>query len=367
MALGVETMKDALQLFLLVFFLSLVMVLAHNHVAAEQIYRYKDKNGKWCFTNDPALLPDPEVVGEEVLKSADEGAVEDLQKKLMSSSPPKSRIEQARNATVAIKSSIGLGSGFFITDDGYIITNRHVIEAGEDIESEIKTKEEALDDEGKCLDKEHEEILREQDLLKSMTGLDPYEKRKKDLNEWTEDYEKRKKQYEEKLQELENFKERMSFPDNLRIFLVDDTELPVSIISRSFSNDLALLRLQGYKTPFIQPADMKELSHGDSLYAIGSPVALTLKNTVTSGIFSGLRKFDDGPFSGGPYIQTNAQINQGNSGGPLVTKEGKVIGVNTWKVFGEKVEGLGFAISINVALEEFKAHVGEKTGSGSIE
>jgi len=53
------------------------------------------------------------------------------------------------------------------------------------------------------------------------------------------------------------------------------------------------------------------------------------------------------------------QINPGNSGGPLVTKDGKVIRISTWKVAGPLVEGLGFAIPINVALKEFERYLGK--------
>jgi len=53
------------------------------------------------------------------------------------------------------------------------------------------------------------------------------------------------------------------------------------------------------------------------------------------------------------------QINPGNSGGPLVTKDGKAIGISTWKVAGPLVEGLGFAIPINVALKEFERYLGK--------
>ena len=217
---------------------------------------------------------------------------------------------------------------------------------------------EKLDEERKQLDKEYEKILQEKDILKNMKGQNTYDKRKRDLNAWIKDHKKRKRLYNEKCGEFESFKQKMSYPDNLRIFLVDDTELSVSIISTSYHHDLALLRLQGQKTPFIEPAGVDGLSHGDPLYAIGSPVGLSLKNTVTSGIFSGMREFKSGPFYGSPYVQTNAQINKGNSGGPLVTEDGKVIGINTWKVFGQMVEGLGFAIPIGVALKEFETYLG---------
>ncbi|NVM25780.1 MAG: trypsin-like peptidase domain-containing protein [Desulfobacterales bacterium] len=77
-------------------------------------------------------------------------------------------------------------------------------------------------------------------------------------------------------------------------------------------------------------------------------------HSVTSGIYSGIREFNRQD-----YIQTNAQINPGNSGGPLVTKDGRVTGISTWKVAGPQVEGLGFAIPINIALKEFERYLGQ--------
>jgi S1-C subfamily serine protease len=76
-----------------------------------------------------------------------------------------------------------------------------------------------------------------------------------------------------------------------------------------------------------------------------------MKNTVTSGVVSGFRE---------NYIQTNAQIYPGNSGGPLINEKGGVVGVNTLKLVTRKFEGLGFAIPIGVALAEFKNHLQEK-------
>jgi S1-C subfamily serine protease len=59
----------------------------------------------------------------------------------------------------------------------------------------------------------------------------------------------------------------------------------------------------------------------------------------------------------GGFIQTNAQIYPGNSGGPLVTADGRVLGINTFKRLTRKFEGLGFAIPIKVAIDEFAAHL----------
>jgi S1-C subfamily serine protease len=78
------------------------------------------------------------------------------------------------------------------------------------------------------------------------------------------------------------------------------------------------------------------------------------RHTVTSGIFSGYRKLGDIAI-----IQTNAQINPGNSGGPLITGEGKVVGINTSKMVARGIEGLGFAIPIDVALREFADELGK--------
>jgi S1-C subfamily serine protease len=98
---------------------------------------------------------------------------------------------------------------------------------------------------------------------------------------------------------------------------------------------------------------------GSQVYAIGSPK--NYSHSVTSGIFSGLRKFNSG---GTYYLQTNAQINPGNSGGPLITEDGQVVGINTWKHL-EDTEGLGFAITINTAFDEFKRSLGNAISLGS--
>ncbi len=81
---------------------------------------------------------------------------------------------------------------------------------------------------------------------------------------------------------------------------------------------------------------------GQQVYAIGSP--LQLNNSVTSGVISNFR---------GDYIQTNSEIYPGNSGGPLVTADGLVVGVNTMKLITEKFEGIGFALNIEEVLTEF--------------
>ena len=104
-------------------------------------------------------------------------------------------------------------------------------------------------------------------------------------------------------------------------------------------NDLALVKVEGIELPSLDIADPSEPNVGTEVIAIGSPVGL--QNTVTSGVIGGFRKTD----KYGVLIQTDAAISPGNSGGPLLDKRGRVVGVNTLKLTGEKLSGLNFAIS----------------------
>ena len=341
------------------FLLFFLLQMLHSDPCISKIYKYKDKDGKWCFTNDPSIVPD--LTKAEERDSIDTEILKDLQKKLSETFPPKNKVEEARNATVAIKNPLGMGSGFFINEDGYILTNKHVIEGDE---AKLKQEEKRLNEKKSRLDQEHQAILREQERLKRLKAyLDGqgkyassdlsavYSMDIKRLNFWVEKYERRKKVFEKRLKALNDLNQKMRHPYDNKIILMDNSEFSVSVVSISYTYDLVLLRLYGYKCPFIKPAILSQLANGTPLYAIGSPLKLT--HSVTSGIYSGFRKLREQY-----YIQTNAQINPGNSGGPLFTKDGRVIGINTWKFFGPKVEGVGFAIPINVALEEFERYLG---------
>jgi S1-C subfamily serine protease len=134
----------------------------------------------------------------------------------------------------------------------------------------------------------------------------------------------------------------LSRQSRFSITLANGSEKSVILYRISKQLDLALLKLNGYRTPYLQPADSKAVTLGQRVFAIGSP--LKLNNSVTSGVISSFR--DD-------YVQTNAEIYPGNSGGPLITEKGDVLGVNTMKVITQKYEGLGFAIPISRVYSEF--------------
>ncbi|MCI5136897.1 MAG: hypothetical protein D3922_00440, partial [Candidatus Electrothrix sp. AR1] len=143
----------------------------------------------------------------------------------------------------------------------------------------------------------------------------------------------------------------LSGQGSFTIILADETELYASLYRVSDKHDLALLKISGYRTPFLQPVQEKDLVQGQKVFAVGSPADLSLKNTVTSGILSAFRD---------NFIQTNAQIYPGNSGGPLIDSKGRVIGVNTKKLLTRKFEGLGFAIPIRIVFAEFEDYLDQE-------
>lgn len=110
--------------------------------------------------------------------------------------------------------------------------------------------------------------------------------------------------------------------------------------------DLALIKVPGTDLPALTIGDDKVVQVGEEVYAIGTPLDEKLGQSVTRGIVSGKRDLEDRA-----YIQTDVSINHGNSGGPLIDMDGKVIGVTTLKLTGRDVSGIGFAVPITTVLE----------------
>lgn len=137
--------------------------------------------------------------------------------------------------------------------------------------------------------------------------------------------------------------------------LSDGTELPAEIVGTDIYADLAVLSTNGKIPAVAQLGNSDSLKPGETVIAIGSPLG-DFVNTVTVGVISATgRSLDTGNgFLMEDLIQTDAAINQGNSGGPLVNLAGDVVGINTLVVRGSGssntiAEGLGFAIPINTA------------------
>jgi serine protease Do len=187
-----------------------------------------------------------------------------------------SLVKQIGEAVVQVRTPEGLGSGFFINADGYLITNFHVIEGETEISVEVYNQ------------------------LNGQLDRETYKQ--------------------------------------------------VKIIAINKFHDLALLHIEDKDAPkfkYITLGSSDNLSVGDSVFAIGSP--LGLERTVTQGILSTKTRELEGEL----YLQTSTQINPGNSGGPLFNLAGEVVGVTNMKItFGE---GLGFAIPVEL-VKNFLDH-----------
>ncbi|MDD5252247.1 MAG: trypsin-like peptidase domain-containing protein [Patescibacteria group bacterium] len=134
------------------------------------------------------------------------------------------------------------------------------------------------------------------------------------------------------------------------VVLTDESKHVAKVIGRDSVNDLAVLKIEGQKLPFLTFADSDKIQVGQSVVAIGYALG-RFGNTVSTGIVSGLqRSLTAGDGLGSSenlfdVIQTDAAINPGNSGGPLLNLKGEVIGVNVAIVQGS--QNIGFALPAN--------------------
>ena len=196
--------------------------------------------------------------------------------------------EQQEGGEPVTREATSLGSGFIIAADGYIVTNNHVISAGEG---------------------------------------------------------------------------RTQPVESITVTLSDRREYKARVVGRDPLTDLAVLKIDATGLPFVQFGNSQDARVGDWAIAIGNPFGLG--GTVTAGIVSALHR-DIGSGQYDRYIQTDASINQGNSGGPLFDLAGNVIGINTaiFSPTGGNV-GLGFAIPAELAkpvVDQLKASGAVKRG-----
>jgi serine protease Do len=137
---------------------------------------------------------------------------------------------------------------------------------------------------------------------------------------------------------------------DIKVTLDDGTELPATVIGSDAKTDMAVLKVDaGKPLPTVQWGDSDKLMVGDQVLAIGNPFGIG--TTVTAGIVSARgRDLNNGPYD--DFIQIDAPINHGNSGGPLVDMDGKVVGINTaiYSPNGGSV-GVGFAVPSDEAQQ----------------
>jgi len=167
-------------------------------------------------------------------------------------------IENAVKSVVTIKTNIGQGTGFLITDDGYVVTNYHVVQGA----------------------------------------------------------------------------------TAAAIYTYDGQTYQVLLVGSDSTLDIALLKISG-NFEKLKLANSDDIQIGEKVIAIGNPLGLQF--SVSEGIVSAVNR--EGPSGIKAYIQTDAALNPGNSGGPLINKQGKAIGINNFKIGSG--ESLGFALESN--------------------
>jgi S1-C subfamily serine protease len=343
----------------------LIIICFSAGISFGQIYKYQDANGNWHFTDSADRVPKSAQTVKGLTQTGPQNM--DLRNHLYEKYSPRNPLEEATLGTLTIKTPLGLGSGFFITDDGYIVTNKHVVRQDDnskekasshfekvdktaeqialqfaDEEARLRAMYESLDRLRRIAEGEinpsRKALLEEKYLADRETFArmeQNFENRKKDFIGKKENYEKEKNDYFWKAS-------RANRTQNFTIVLKDNSEYDARLAAISQTNDIALLKIDGYKTPYLRPGKLDHVLQGEKVYAIGSPAGL--KDSVSAGVISG---YD------GYYLRTDAKIYPGNSGGPLVNQRGEVIGVNTLKEITHKFEGLGFAIIMDAAIKEF--------------
>jgi serine protease Do len=129
--------------------------------------------------------------------------------------------------------------------------------------------------------------------------------------------------------------------DEIRVNLADSRTLPAALIGADAASDLAVLKIEAENLVAAAWGDSDDLEVGEMVWAIGNPFGLD--RTVTYGIVSGTgrRGVLDNPFQ--EFLQTDASVNPGNSGGPLVDVHGSIVGITT-AIVGRDFRGIGFAI-----------------------
>jgi serine protease Do len=137
---------------------------------------------------------------------------------------------------------------------------------------------------------------------------------------------------------------------DVRVTMSDRRILPAKVVGTDSLTDLAVIKIDGTNLPNVPWGDSTKLRPGQTVLAFGNPFGFRF--TVTRGIISALNRpnpYSDDPHKPGEFIQTDAAINQGNSGGPLVDVRGEVIGINTFLISPSGAfSGMGFAIPTQI-------------------
>lgn len=355
----------------LISFSTLVIASLIANPALAEIYKYQDENGKWHFSDKPTQ--GTATTQTAIASSKPDTISKDIHSDLLEQYQPNNPIEKATLSAVSIETPMMKGSGFFVSNEGHIITNKHVVRPAEtnqwkelhdkmeERKKAYKDAEQALRQEGVSIGKMKKQLkgykraisratssTQRDDLKSEYQALkQEYDEDAKEYREIKKEFKIKRKYFNEARSEFNRKSSRSMFATTFRIFTKDETKLSARLIKISKDHDLALLKLDGYKTPFLPPQEESSVHQGMKVYAVGSPYGM--RDSVTSGIIT---RIDD------DYIVTDTQILPGNSGGPLIDESGHILGVNTAKAAEHvSAEGFGLALPMELILKEFDGHL----------
>ncbi|MFO7641127.1 MAG: trypsin-like peptidase domain-containing protein [Candidatus Competibacteraceae bacterium] len=342
----------------------LALVVAPTGTA--QLYKYQDEHGHWHYTDRPRpdlrqpveVLPQPAAANQPT---------RDLNAQLRERFSPQNPLQEATLGAVLIKTPLGSGSGFFISKSGHLLTNQHVLKLPEsdrvtlqqtvgEVEQRIDRQRQSLAWRAREMEKFREDLARHEAYLRGLPeGAEKarrqahYQSQRNQYQTLQHELATDRREFQETERKVATARRQMDWnlavadaANTFTIILKDGTELRASLLAVSRNHDLALLKVDQYATPALQPAAPAEVGHGVPVYAIGNPVGL--RDSISAGVVSGIEP---------PFVRTDAKIYPGNSGGPLVLTNGRVVGINTMKRITHKFEGIGYAIDIGAALQEF--------------
>ena len=268
----------------------------------------------------------------------------------------RNNIETARNATVFIETPWGtLGSGFLINAECQVISNRHVMDF--DPEKEIETylastqfQAEVFIRRSKLMPNYMQLRTEVEQMGLQGTGRANVMKVEKKLKALADEIDGIANKLEQDMRNSLRKVERDGRRAGFTVSFINGDEYKINTNAVDFAEeyDLAIFSIRASNCPYIELGVSSELEIGSQLYTVGNPSGL--RHTVTSGIFSGRHITDEITM-----LQTDAPINPGNSGGPLITPDGKVIGVNTSIL--RDAEGIGFAIPVEAVKEQLKDYI----------
>ncbi len=355
-------------LYRLIIVTPLFLLLGQPIQAIGKAYKFQDKQGQWHYTDRP---PKNQSIATEIQVKGQKNAEKaDLASSLNNDFPSDKPEKIATLAVVEIKNAIGLGSGFFFSEDGYIVTNKHVVKPTESTawnkyKQKLARQEElllnarnSLEQRSAYHDRLHSSLVEYERTIHRVRNrssrsilearynmmLNSYQESERLLNTLKSRYADAKSSFEASQSFLRQKDRESYWAQRYKIRIKNGTQLHAKYIGASKVYDLAFLKLDGYRTPFLRAeTNLKKNIQSSRVYAIGSPLGIS--DSLTSGSVTRVQN---------DYIYTDTKIFPGSSGGPLINEAGKVLGVITQKVTQGKAKdpGFGRALPISLAIQE---------------